>query len=179
LDNWYEQALGNDESIEKNEIKIEKVYPKIDVLDVPNAVDADRILLRHKDPRPDLTGDHKLWVALLTRCYKEDKDLWGVFHGFRCAGAKLEKHLKLGLKLLPGEIPQAQYKLDAKKYLKPRNDRVLAMFKAAGGDVFEVDDLAGKDGDVRNLTEDKARKMDRLFDESEKQERLQFGQPVR
>lgn len=40
-----------------------------------------------RDPRPDLTDDHKPWEELLTIA-KDDK-LYGPLHGFRCYGARL------------------------------------------------------------------------------------------
>src|SRR5690606_24990090 len=41
------------------------------------------------DPRPDLTEDHRDWLAVLVMC-RNDKHLFGILHGLRCGGARLE-----------------------------------------------------------------------------------------
>lgn len=42
------------------------------------------------DPRPDLAEDHRHWVAVLSLAWYRDRDLWGLLHGLRCGGARLE-----------------------------------------------------------------------------------------
>jgi len=42
------------------------------------------------DPRPDLAEDHRQWVAVLSLAWYRDRDLWGLLHGLRCGGARLE-----------------------------------------------------------------------------------------
>jgi len=42
------------------------------------------------DPRPDLAEDHRQWVAVLSMAWHRDRDLWGLLHGLRCGGARLE-----------------------------------------------------------------------------------------
>ena len=42
------------------------------------------------DPRPDLAEDHLRWVAVLSMAWHQDRDLWGLLHGLRCGGARLE-----------------------------------------------------------------------------------------
>lgn len=62
--------------------------------------DKDGMLLRHKDPRPDLADDHDHWKAVLTEAYAYSRELWGVLHGLRCAGARLRViGGKFGMKL--------------------------------------------------------------------------------
>src|SRR5690606_4340320 len=41
-------------------------------------------------PRPDLAEDHLRWVAVLSVAWHHDRALWGLLHGFRCGGARLE-----------------------------------------------------------------------------------------
>lgn len=41
------------------------------------------------DPRPDLAEDHRDWLAVLVMC-RHDKQLFGLLHGLRCGGARLE-----------------------------------------------------------------------------------------
>src|SRR5690606_10079630 len=41
------------------------------------------------DPRPDLTEDHRDWVAVLAAA-RQDSELHGLLHGLRCGGARLE-----------------------------------------------------------------------------------------
>ena len=47
------------------------------------------------DPRPDLEEDHRDWVAVLAQAWQEvdaqgNRHLWGLLHGLRCGGARLE-----------------------------------------------------------------------------------------
>jgi len=42
------------------------------------------------DPRSDLAEDHLRWVAVLSMAWHRDRDLWGLLHGLRCGGARLE-----------------------------------------------------------------------------------------
>lgn len=41
------------------------------------------------DPRPDLAEDHRDWLAVLVMC-RHDKQLFGLLHGLRCGGTRLE-----------------------------------------------------------------------------------------
>ena len=53
----------------------------------------DRKRLRQRqllDPRPDLTEDHRDWVAVLAAAW-QDSELHGLLHGLRCGGARLER----------------------------------------------------------------------------------------
>ena len=54
----------------------------------PFTADA-QLIPRWQDPRPDLEGDHVLWVDLLSRLFKSDRKLWDIFYGLRCGGAYL------------------------------------------------------------------------------------------
>lgn len=42
------------------------------------------------DPRPDLVEDHRDWMAVLAAAQQDDKELFGLLHGLRCGGARLE-----------------------------------------------------------------------------------------
>lgn len=79
------------------------------------------------DPRPDLVEDSDLWEALLD-LVGDDPDLWGVLHGFRCAGLRIVEGSR-GFVLrprLPSEIWQTEdeYKKDRERWLLPRKERI-------------------------------------------------------
>ena len=42
------------------------------------------------DPRPDLVEDHRDWMAVLAVAELEDSYLYGLLHGLRCGGTRLE-----------------------------------------------------------------------------------------
>lgn len=44
------------------------------------------------DPRPDLAEDHRWWAAVLSLAWHRNRELWGLLHGLRCGGARLETH---------------------------------------------------------------------------------------
>ena len=108
------------------------------------------------DPRPDLTEDHKLWVAVLMVAQKlvgkeldilvswgEDRQKWegaaGVLHGMRCYEARLERRrggaFKLNYKPVAQnianerdcEVGEAErYVLET--YLAPHKTQIKAIF---------------------------------------------------
>jgi hypothetical protein len=97
----------------------------------------DGMLFRHKDPREDMASDRPFWVKLLTWTYKNDPELFGVLHGFRCYGTVIKR--------VKGEIefePRVEYDAfesedDAnsavQEWLVPMMDRFdLALEKALG-----------------------------------------------
>lgn len=68
---------------------------------------------RHRfDPRPDLADDHRFWVAALSAAWSMDKKVahqvqpeqafgfYGLLHGLRCGGARLEERLHQGKRFL-------------------------------------------------------------------------------
>lgn len=92
------------------------------------------------DPRPDLTEDHLLWVGVLGFS-RGDSELFGLLHGLRCGGARLERRwtregkafLKLDyrplLRFWEEEVLRAQW-------LDPFRDRIKHVFERAAR-VFE------------------------------------------
>src|SRR5690606_1574280 len=81
------------------------------------------------DPRPDLEEDHRDWLAVLVMC-QHDKQLFGLLHGLRCGGARLE--VRQGKR---GPYYRLDYEplLDAwdedellREWLKPNRDRIKA-----------------------------------------------------
>lgn len=108
------------------------------------------------DPRPDLTEDHKLWVAVLMVAQKivgkeldilaswgEDRQVWegaaGVLHGMRCYEARLQRRnngtLKLDYKPVAQNIANERecglaeaerYVLET--YLEPYKEQIKAIF---------------------------------------------------
>lgn len=42
-----------------------------------------------QDPRPDMQGDHELWVKLLTHLFETNREIWGLFYSLRCGGCYL------------------------------------------------------------------------------------------
>jgi hypothetical protein len=120
------------------------------------------------DPRPDLTEDHKLWVAVLMVAQKivgkeldilvswgEDRQAWegaaGVLHGMRCYEARLQRRrggaFKLNYKPVAQnianerdcEVGEAErYVLET--YLEPYKEQIKAIF----GRTVELARLARK-----------------------------------
>lgn len=84
-------------------------------------------------PREDLTEDHHLWLVVLSSA----KELWPdnpyvftTLHGLRCCGARLQENdTATGLKLLPGEISQAEWALNRSKYLDPIKNQIVELFR--------------------------------------------------
>lgn len=56
----------------------------------PAAAEDRKRLRQLLDPRPDLTEDHRDWVAVLAAA-RQDSELHGLLHGLRCGGARLER----------------------------------------------------------------------------------------
>ena len=87
------------------------------------------------DPRPDLAGDSTLWRRLLGLAYGRDfhdpHGLFGALHGLRCCGAVLARGPG-GLRLLPGELPPAEYVALRGEYLVPYAPTLRALLAAAG-----------------------------------------------
>jgi hypothetical protein len=78
-----------------------------------------------RDPRSDLTGDTRAWLALLQKAYlrqgidPHDPDsLFGVLLGFRSMGARLAL-VGEQLRIVSGEIPPAAYAEWRETYLRP------------------------------------------------------------
>lgn len=85
-----------------------------------------------KVPRDDLQEDHHLWVVVLASAkelFPDNPYVFTTLHGLRCCGAMLvENDTATGLRLLPGEIPPAEWEADKVQYLNPIKDQVKEIF---------------------------------------------------
>ena len=84
------------------------------------------------DPRPDLADDSAHWAAILAAAYAdpEGRECWGVLHGLRCLGARLEVAGN-GLRITPGEIAPDEYAALRERYLMPIAARVTRLLRVA------------------------------------------------
>ena len=139
--NIFQEILGD----KKNEDQDNKREAKTDKKEVKKLIDyhestnpATGILPRHLDPRPDIKADHEDWVDMLQNCLvwaglKDGKKLWGVLHGLRCGGARIQRVKgKLGYKLLPGNEDWKQetdWQRIRKEHLDPVRDDLVELFK--------------------------------------------------
>jgi hypothetical protein len=139
--NIFQEMLGD----KKNEDQDNKREAKTDKKEVKKLIDyhestnpATGILLRHLDPRPDIEADHEDWVDMLQNCLvwaglKGGKKLWGVLHGLRCGGARIQRVKgELGYKLLPGNEDWKQetdWQRIRKEHLDPVRDDLVELFK--------------------------------------------------
>lgn len=139
--NIFQEILGdkkNEDQDNKREAKTDKKEVK-KLIDYHESTDpATGILPRHLDPRPDIKADHEDWVDMLQNCLvwaglKDGKKLWGVLHGLRCGGARIQRVKgKLGYKLLPGNEDWKQetdWQRIRKEHLDPVRDDLVELFK--------------------------------------------------
>lgn len=90
------------------------------------------------DPRPDLTTDTELWTNFLMIAMLMDEQLAYIFHGFRCAGARLLKS-NSGYIMRPEFNKdslwdnQAEYDNDKKQYLIRCTDKIIECLNRLGG----------------------------------------------
>jgi len=87
----------------------------------------DQIHLR-LDPRPDLAEDHRDWMAVLAVAELEDPKLYGLLHGLRCGGARLElrrsargQHYRIDYKPLLGTWDEQELR---SRWLEPRRHQI-------------------------------------------------------
>ena len=80
------------------------------------------------DPRPDLVEDHRDWMAVLAVAELEDSHLYGVLHGLRCGGARLElrrsargQHYRIDYKPLLGTWDEQELR---SRWLEPRRHQI-------------------------------------------------------
>lgn len=148
--NIFQEMLGD----KKNEDQDNKREAKTDKKEVKKLIDyhestnpANGILPRHLDPRPDIKADHEDWVDMLQNCLVWDgfktnhggkegygEKLWGVLHGLRCGGARVQRNPKseLGYKLLPGNEDwkqEAEWQRIRKEHLDGVKDDLISLFK--------------------------------------------------
>lgn len=75
------------------------------------------------DPRPDLDGDSRAWVALLALARAHDgaepRGVFGGLHYLRCLGARLQSGAR-GLRIAAGEIDAREYAEARQELLLPR-----------------------------------------------------------
>ncbi len=87
------------------------------------------------DPRPDLEEDHRDWVAVLAKAWQDvdaqgNRPTWGLLHGLRCGGARLEvrqgkrgPHYRLDYEPLLDTWDKDEL---LREWLEPNRDRIKA-----------------------------------------------------
>lgn len=134
-----EPQIMNNSANKMNEYTKQKQGQVLGHSNTNNATDpATGILPRHLDPRPDIKADHEDWVDMLQNCLvwaglKDGKKLWGVLHGLRCGGARIQRVKgELGYKLLPGNEDWKQetdWQRIRKEHLDPVRNDLVELFK--------------------------------------------------
>ena len=92
--------------------------------------------LRYKnkyDPRPDIKEDSWLWNNVLKTAEKIDGDIYGILHGFRCAGCMLKlKNNHITLKPNIGQKKHwktdKEWKRDREEWLIPKIESIKVVF---------------------------------------------------
>ena len=69
----------------KNKTKKDKTYKE----DFDDYLHREREKNKH-DPRPDIEPDHYIWLFLLRTAEKVDRMTYGLLHGLRCAGCRIQ-----------------------------------------------------------------------------------------
>lgn len=101
---------------------------------------SDEIPDSELDPRPDIGEDHHLWVELLAQAYRQDRDLHGILHGFRCAGTMIKKasrgyRLRVPYEKLISEEPGWRSRDEiAGRWLEPYRDQISDLLSSVQGD---------------------------------------------
>jgi len=92
------------------------------------------------DPRPDLVEDHRDWMAVLAQAWQEvdaqgRRPVWGLLHGLRCGGARLEvregargAYYRIDYTPLLGWWDEAELR---RRWLEPYRDRIKAVLQLA------------------------------------------------
>ena len=98
------------------------------------------------DPRPDLTGDHGRWSALLALAWAVDgpdpDGVYGALCGVRCCGAALVTDVQpldltpegppLRWRLTRGELPEAEWQTYRTRWLWPHKDVLTKLLQGGG-----------------------------------------------
>ncbi|MCG8514537.1 MAG: hypothetical protein MI740_10375 [Halanaerobiales bacterium] len=69
----------------ENKTKKDKTYKQ----DLDDYLQKEREKNKH-DPRPDIEPDHYIWLFLLRTAEKVDRMTYGLLHGLRCAGCRIQ-----------------------------------------------------------------------------------------
>jgi len=87
------------------------------------------------DPRPDLEGDHREWSAVLRAAWTTygDNAVYGLLHGLRCGGARLETRQNGRLHLDYTPLLEDGWTKDEmlNEWLKPHTQAIKAIFSRA------------------------------------------------
>lgn len=97
-----------------------------------------------RDPRPDLAEDHFAWVNVLITAHQIDpyrrtaKSVFGLLHGLRCEGARLQKlengRPKLDYEpLLKENGGRFERTVLLEKWLEPVKKEIGTVFRRAAG----------------------------------------------
>ena len=92
------------------------------------------------DPRPDLGDDTHLWRRLLELAQVDEYDphgLYGVLHGFRSCGARLERTAGGNLRLTAGELG-SEYRALRDEWLVPHRVALVELLRQVATDVTEA-----------------------------------------
>ena len=88
------------------------------------------------DPRLDMKEDSRLWDVLLDMACREDKELAGTLHGFRCMGTRI-KEVDDRYVLRPDIDPlgrrawesKSEYKEARDKWLRPHAQKITVLLQ--------------------------------------------------
>ncbi len=169
--NIFQDILGNGKNEANKGDRAANECQKANQGDQTDQADQIEILERHIDPRPDLKGDNLAWGDILQNSLvwdglKDAEKLWGVLHGLRCGGARIQSvNGGLGYKLLPGEWKAEAWEGVKADYLEGVKGDLIELFKFTKefGRLPRLVELwpegAAKEVSVAN----KAVKQDKLF----------------
>lgn len=87
----------------------------------------------YSDPRPDLIEDWFRWELLLWVAYRQDKPglLFGLLHGLRCGGARINDRWKLAYKPGMSELPIEQIRYWEQILFTHKDDLLIWLNEAA------------------------------------------------
>ncbi len=105
---------------------------------------------KSQDPRPDLTEDTELWQEALRVAAYTDHSVYGVLHGARCIGGKLE-HTEGELRLLPrygdpkitGIRGEEDWEEIRSRWLLPCKEQITSIFDTVKEALAEEKQITG------------------------------------